>query len=302
MMTTLCEMIMECRAIKGMDRLILFGWAHQVEEGNETLYCSKATVAEFLGVSEDTVLRRTQDLVRDGWLLDTGEQKQWSCGWTPVRTVNVPVIVGLIEAQCRKLRPTAECTPPQNAAQGSNRFTGSRFLPPSSTTYTTRADATGVPPVGVSAPPKGEEKVQTENLKTENLKTLAPTPTPTPTPKPKACPKCGEPWSRDANHVCGVMPIIKGNYAAEACPRVEAPVVKKREPFNFDEDEEPEPEATPHGQPPVARVPLTPAEVCKRYTGDEIWDERGRTRDTPAGRAWAASRGEEIIRPTGINP
>jgi len=31
-MTKLCEMIMECRAMKGMDRLVLYGWAAQLEE------------------------------------------------------------------------------------------------------------------------------------------------------------------------------------------------------------------------------------------------------------------------------
>jgi hypothetical protein len=97
-MTKLCEMIMECRAIKGMDRLVLYGWASQLEEGNDTLYCSKETVAEAIGVSDDTVLRRTQALVDAGWLIDTGEQKQWKFGWTPVRIVNVPAIAGLVEA------------------------------------------------------------------------------------------------------------------------------------------------------------------------------------------------------------
>ena len=32
-MTKLCEMIMECRAIKGMGKLVLYGWASQLEEG-----------------------------------------------------------------------------------------------------------------------------------------------------------------------------------------------------------------------------------------------------------------------------
>jgi hypothetical protein len=40
-MTKLCEMIMECTALKGMDRLVLYGWASQLEEGNDTPYCSK---------------------------------------------------------------------------------------------------------------------------------------------------------------------------------------------------------------------------------------------------------------------
>jgi hypothetical protein len=46
MMTKLCEMIMECRAIKGMDKLVLYGWAAQLEEeGNDTVYASKPWLA-----------------------------------------------------------------------------------------------------------------------------------------------------------------------------------------------------------------------------------------------------------------
>lgn len=216
-MTTLCEMIMECRAIKGMDRLVLYGWASHLEEGNDTLYCSKETVADAIGVSADTVLRRTQALVEAGWLIDTGEQKQCKFGWTPVRIVNVPVIVGLVEAQCRKLPPVANCTPSQIAAQGSrcsglsgfrsSGLSGSPSFFPScgSATPTT----TGVPPVVVTALLRTEDKP-------ENLE---PTPTAAPTvmanseapPHGRVCPRCKELWSRAKNHVC--KPEVKSSLA-----------------------------------------------------------------------------------------
>jgi hypothetical protein len=48
---------------------------------------------------------------------------------------------------------------------------------------------------------------------------------------------------------------------------------------------------TAFAQPLVAPAPLTRKEVMQQYTGDEIWDARGRTRDTPAGRAWEAASG-----------
>jgi hypothetical protein len=208
-MTRLCEVIMECRAIKGMDRLVLYGWASQLDEGTDTLYCSKETVAEAIGVSDDTVLRRTQALVKAGWLIDTGEQKQWEFGWTPVRIVNVPVIVGLVDAQCRKLRRVADCTPPQNAAQG-YRSDGSMVLGVGvdvfSSSSPASAAATGVPPVPREAktvnPP---ENLEPQTFKPENLE---PKPSPVPTVRAngerrsRSCPKCGEPWSRDKSHFC----------------------------------------------------------------------------------------------------
>jgi hypothetical protein len=168
-MTSLCEMIMECQAIKGMDRLVLYGWAAQIEEGNDTLFCSKEAVAESIGVSDDTVLRRTQALVKAGWIIETGKQKQWKFGWTPVRIINVPVIVGLVEAQCRKLRPPAECTPPQNAAQGS---TGSLVLGLdllcSTSSSPCSASATGVPPAPLLLNSKTVEQPEGTNRKPEN--------------------------------------------------------------------------------------------------------------------------------------
>jgi biotin operon repressor len=195
MMTTLCQLIMECRAIKGMDRLVLYGWAAQLEEGNDTLFCSKETVAETIGVSDDTVLRRTQALVKAGWLIETGEQKQWEFARTPVRIINVPVIMGLVEAQEKAPphfaalpRAQPQIAPPQNAAQGS---TGSLVLGVDllCSTSVGSADATGVPPVVVkSAPPTEGLKPKTENLQTNT--------------NPRLCPKRKEPWSRYKTHVC----------------------------------------------------------------------------------------------------
>ena len=50
-----------------------------------------------------------------------------------------------------------------------------------------------------------------------------------------------------------------------------------------------------------AHPPVAPAPPQDEFPGD-IWDANGRTKDTPAGRAWAVSRGEEIIKPSSINP
>ncbi|MFZ0780374.1 MAG: hypothetical protein WAM86_04500 [Candidatus Sulfotelmatobacter sp.] len=235
-MTTLAEMIMECRAIKGMDKLVLYGWATQLEEGNDTLYCSKETVAEAIGVSDDTVLRRTQALVKAGWLIDTGEQKQWPFGWTPVRIINVPVIVGLVEAQCRKLRQVAECTPPQIAAQGSrfNGLSGFRFTGLSSSSSPSSASATGVPPVVAQS--RSKEVEQTENLEP---KTVEPKPTPEPEPhgqrKGKSCPDCGEPLRRGVNHFLS-CPYAKGRSSLDEYQGDFVPMPKKIDPDDFDND------------------------------------------------------------------
>lgn len=204
-MTKLCEMIMECRAIGIDDRVILYGWASQLEEGNDMLYCSKTTVGDFLGVSDDTVLRRTKRLVKSGVMIDTGGRKQWPFGWTPVYSINVPMIVGLWEAQYRSLRPPAECTPPQIAAQGTNALSGVRSSGLSGCCAGALSPSTGVPPVA------GESK--SKEAEPEDLTPVEPVeakPTPVPTPAPhgqknlKVCPKCTEPWSRYKNHVCSM--------------------------------------------------------------------------------------------------
>ena len=208
-MTKLCEMIMECRAVRGMDRLVLYGWASQLDEGNDTLYCSKTTVGDFLGVSDDTVLRRTKRLVKSGVMIDTGGRKQWAFGWTPVYSINIPMIVGLWEAQYRSLRPPTECTPPQIAAQGTNALSGARSsgLSGSPSCAGALSPPTGVPPV--AGENRSKETRGPENLTPVEPVEAKPTPVPIPTPvgqKVKLCPKCNEPWSRYRNHVCSMPP------------------------------------------------------------------------------------------------
>jgi hypothetical protein len=276
-MTTLCEMILECRAIKGMDKLVLYGWAAQLAEGNDTLYASKETVAEFIGVSDDTVLRKTKALVKDGWLIDTGERKQWAFGWTPVRTINVPVIVELFEAQYRNLRPPAECTPPQNAAQGYRfRFPGSFDSPFSA------------PAVGEykSSAPKAEDKSkevgQTKNLE---LRTVEPKPTPTPHGQSKSCSDCGEPLQRDVNHFL-VCKVAKGNSELDEylgdmppCPNLDG----IGELMNFDKDDDYDGTPLfPFGQKPngkKAEEAKQRVEAVGQKTEESIMEE-GRTTPT----------------------
>jgi hypothetical protein len=112
-MTRLCEMIMECRAIGIDDRVILYGWAAQLEEGNDTLFCSKETVAVFLGVGISTVKRRTKNLIAQGWLIGTGDKKQFDTGLLPVYIINVPMIVGILEATPFKLNAPVKMNPVQ---------------------------------------------------------------------------------------------------------------------------------------------------------------------------------------------
>ena len=89
-MTVLAQVVWDCPAIRGMDKLVLMGWAEQVEDGMDVAYCSKTTVADFLGVSLDSIKRRTHALVAGGWMVDTGGRKQWEpdC-WTPVYRINL---------------------------------------------------------------------------------------------------------------------------------------------------------------------------------------------------------------------
>lgn len=309
MMTKLCEMIMECRAIDIDDRVVLYGWAAQLEEGNDMVYASKETVAEFLTpTSLSTLQRRTKRLVKLGLMVDTGERKQWRFGWTPVYRVNVPMIVELCEAQPVKLKGGVKMTACQIDLQGS---TGSMVLGVGVDVLCSDAfsPSTGVPPVA------GESRSK-EVGRPEDLKPVEPKPKPSPIPhaqrKVKLCPKCQEPWSRDRNHVCSMphssMPRINSTMdefgdmrdegwepsGLEARKRVET-VGQKREESKTAEGRT---IATPtaFAQPPVAPAP--PQDEFP----DDIWDANGRTKDTPAGRAWAASRGEEIIKPSSINP
>jgi hypothetical protein len=205
-MTELGAMLMDCRAIEGEDRLILYGWAAQLEEGNDTLYCSKETVADFLGLTVRTIQRRTKALVKLGLMIDTGECKQWRFGWTPVYTINVPMIVELSEAQPDNLSPPDKMSPRQIVTQGSNGLSGVRFTASSpadaeaTSTTTTHGGGTGFQPVGVSAPPQSKEV----NLRPENLRTNPNTKT-----NNKTCKKCSGVLVRDKNHACLAKPIAQ---------------------------------------------------------------------------------------------
>src|ERR1017187_7444784 len=88
-MTALGDLILHNTSIRGMDRLVLWGWAAQLPEDGDTLTASKETVAEFLFVSLNTVKRRTKSLLKAGWMVDTGERKTWSDGWIPVYRIDV---------------------------------------------------------------------------------------------------------------------------------------------------------------------------------------------------------------------
>jgi len=189
-MTALSAMIMECRAIEGDDRLILFGWSAQLEEDNTLLYCSKETVADFLVLSVRTIQRRTKRLVKLGLMADTGEQKLWNTGWTPVYTINVPMIVELCKAQEVDSKVGDKMSPRQIVVQGSN---GSMVLGLGVLSISSEATSTELrSEVVKSVPP--QSKAETENQKPKtNGKT---------NPKTKSCHKCGQAWSRDKNHTC----------------------------------------------------------------------------------------------------
>lgn len=295
-MTTLCELIMECRAIEGVDRLVLYGWAAQLKEGNDTVYASKETVAEFLGLGIRTIQRRTIALVKSGLMIATGDRKEFKFGWTPVYTINVPMIMQLSEAPPVKLTPLSDCTPCQNDRQGSTGLSGSRFNASFDSLSSSSGGATGVPPVA----PKtvGKAKDLTENLKTETLK-------PTPTSTSRLCPKCGVPWSRYRGHRCQtVRPMLEPHmedgdwepmgYGKDEGRGVGTKTIKDGASQKSVESIVEERKPTPLAQAPGSAPP--PQDEFP----DDIWDAQGRTKDTPAGRAWAASRGEEIIKPTSI--
>lgn len=213
MMTKLCEMIMECRAIDIDDRVILYGWAAQLEEGNDTAYASKETVAEFLTpTSLSTLQRRTKRLVKLGLMVDTGERKQWRFGWTPVYTINVPMVVELWEAQHVNLTGGVKLTACQIDLQGSN---GSVVLGLDVLSSSSAFSATGVPPVVAYS--KSKERGQTETVEPK------PKAKPTPHGQRKSCPDCGELLQRDVNHFLECK-VAKGNstldeYLGDMSPR-----------------------------------------------------------------------------------
>jgi hypothetical protein len=266
-MTTLCEMIMECRAIEGMDRLILYGWAAQLEEGNDTVFASKETVAETIGVSANTVRRRTQALIAAGWLLDTGEEKQWQLARTPVRIVNVQMIAE-VPHQVDAVKNSTftgvteaphQIAPHQNDAQGSYGSTGSLDLSCSSSLSFVSSTATGVPPVKETAALKSKESKEPKTLEPLEPRTLEPTPKPTPPPvadkglggnrSKRVCKDCGEPLLRGVNHLltCSKALGLPPNQMGEADrqKRGESIAVERKAPPTATPDVSPRSSAPP---------------------------------------------------------
>jgi hypothetical protein len=202
-------------------------------------------VADFIGVSENTVRRRTQALIAAGWLIDTDEEKQWQVARTPVRIINVPKIVGSgappqidavsiplqtaphqIDAvnnptKTGKVEAPHQIAPHQFEVQGSN---GSLViglgvdLLCSGSGGSGSYFSTGVPPVKETPALKTKNEEQTlepRTLKPENLEpeNLEPTPEPKPQPTPmakagsKRCKDCGEPLLRGVNHLLACSPV-----------------------------------------------------------------------------------------------
>jgi hypothetical protein len=153
---------------------------------------SKATVGEYIGVDERTVLRRTQALVKAGWLMDTGERKQWDAGnWTPVYRINVEKFV----TDCQIDRGVGDNLSGRGGCQNVIQGSGSRSssVSPSSSQAGAEARATGLrPEVGKSAPPQPTAETENQKPRTNGKSN----------PNPRSCPKCGEAWSRDENHIC----------------------------------------------------------------------------------------------------
>lgn len=264
-MTTLCEMIMECRAIEGMDRLVLYGWAAQLEEGNDTVYASKETVAETIGVSANTVRRRTQALNAAGWLIDTGEEKQWQVARTPVRIVNVQMIADALAPHQNDAAKNSTVTgvieaphqiaPHQNEVQGS--YGSSYGLSSSLDLSSSSSVATGVLPVEETAALKSKEPKTLEPLEPLEPRTLEPTPKPTPPPvadkglggSKRVCKDCGEPLLRGVNHLLscskafGLPPNQMGE--ADRQKRGESIAVERKAPPTATPDVSPHSSAPP---------------------------------------------------------
>lgn len=192
-MTTLAQLVWDCRTIGWMDKLVLMGWAEQVPDGSDLAYASKETVADFLKIGLSTVKRHTKALVKRGVLIDTGGQKQWKNGWTPVFQVNLESLIG----QPSTLTPSVNLNPVHSDPQGS-RFTG---LSSSSSCSTAGfySETSGQEPTGRSK----------EIGKPENLEPKTVEPKPSPHAQKKVCPDCKEPLQRDVNHFLS-CPVAKG--------------------------------------------------------------------------------------------
>jgi hypothetical protein len=213
-MSTLLDLILACTAVRGYDRLVLLGWAYQLEEDNSTAYSSKTTVGEWAGVSEDTVRRYTKRLVKRGIMIPTGETKVWTpkCQ-TPVYKIDIQKIMDLAHGGAIST-PTADSMGVLVAAQGSNASTVSVIGSPS---FVKTDAATTTPTTGLR-PAAGEERfkpfLKPENLEPDNQDQNPHRSLPLPK-KRKSCPYgCGAELKRDEDHL-RVCPV------ANATPPVE---------------------------------------------------------------------------------
>jgi hypothetical protein len=212
-MTDLVQVIWECHDLKGMDRVVMMGWAERLEDDNDTVYASKQTVADYLGVSLDTIKRRTHALVKAGWLVDTGERKQWEpdC-WTPVYRINLEKFEAwdFGGANCTGGAKKAGV---QIAPQGSGSGSALRSAAGAAAVSPSTSHTTGLrPEVVKSAPPTASQNRENQNPRTNGRTN----------PNSRSCPKCGGAWSRDKNHIC-------------VASRMDKPLVPKPDP-DFDDD------------------------------------------------------------------
>ena len=310
-MTTLAQMVWDCRAIGGMDKLVLMGWAEQVPDGSDLAYASKETVAESIDIDIRTIQRHTKSLVNRGCLIDTGGQKQCKNGWTPVYQVNLELLVG----QPVSLTGVSDRQGCQDDRQGSRSLglSGVRFNASFDSLSSSSGGATGVPPAAPKTVGKAEDL--TENLKTETLK-------PTPTATSRLCPKCGVPWSRYRGHECQtVKPMVKPpmedgdwepmGYGKDEGRGVGSKTIKdgasQKSVESIVEEGKPKPvEATPLPNPPIAPAPLYLCMLCEKEpvrspTSDYCagcWNNGNPIGKIPVG---AIPKFLDEIRPTGIS-
>jgi hypothetical protein len=228
-MTALEDLVLNCTAIRGMDRYVLWGWVKQMPEGSDTVYASKPTVADFLGVSDDTVFRRTHNLVEATIMINAGEVKVWEPGIeTPVYRIDVQKLIELTDA-------TANCGGVQNAVQGS----GSPSCLDSSSasgSLTTELRSVGW---------AGEETSRPSNHKTRN---------------PKTCKRCGVALYRSKNHICQTDGALPQTPQREGFSPSPVP--------SSGDDVPPAAEAKPAAAPPPTLCPGC-AELMKNCTCDD---------------------------------
>lgn len=205
-MTGLAQLAWDCQGIADWgDKVVMMAWAEHVEDGTDLAYCSKETVAESLpGMGLSTVKRRTRRLLKDGWLIDTGERKQWTPDrWTPIFRVNTEKIEAAMGEPGVKMTRGSKRAGGQNDLQGSRSstvsHTGSQAVTQASAFSPSRlarsAAESAVKPLG--KPKTGKPKTNGGPGGRGN--------------GGRACPRCGEAWRRDRNHDCPMAQSKPGN-------------------------------------------------------------------------------------------